>query len=200
MCTKLVFLLCDMAAHITALPTPNLSTSWIQLAAKRSFFHLHVVPGTWIHCWTRLFFSTVVAILDASEPIGVCFDDAVGSKWHHEQDVLLLPQSFVDGPHCFVYDVQEWMKKWRLLWWRDLKCRILILQSWAAVVTLGRPDLGRSRVDRCCPYLSHIRDMVLWDTLKDEATSVCVSPASHQSMALFLWASFKRGIIYPFMS
>ena len=37
MCTNAVFPVCDIAAHIITLPPPNLSTSWIQLLAKRSF-------------------------------------------------------------------------------------------------------------------------------------------------------------------
>ena len=63
------------------------SKPFISTFFKFLFFHLHVTTGTCINRWTRLFSSAIVAILDASEPIGVCFDDGVGSNWHHKQDV-----------------------------------------------------------------------------------------------------------------
>ena len=50
-------------------------------------------------------------------------------------------------------------------------------------------------LEGCCRYLSHRRDMVL----KVVATAVCVSPASNRPMGLFLWASFRPGISYPFI-
>ena len=47
--------------------------------------YLHVVTGTWIRRWTRLFSSAVVAILDASEPIGIYSDDNIGSNWQQNR-------------------------------------------------------------------------------------------------------------------
>jgi hypothetical protein len=53
-----------------------------------------------------------------------------------------------------------------------------------AVVTLGRPDLGRSRVDLFWWYLSQSLKIVLWDTLNILAKAVWDSPASNRPIAL----------------
>ena len=75
-------------------------------------------------------------------------------------------------------------RKWRNRTWR----------SWAGVVTLGRPDRGRSCVEPCCWYLSQRREMLLWETFSTLDTCVRVSPAWNRPIALLRWCSLRRGM------
>jgi hypothetical protein len=64
------------------------------------------------------------------------------------------------------------------------------------VVTLGRSDLGGSRVDPFCWYLSYNLEIVLWDTLKILGTAVWDSTASNRLITMLCWASLRRGATY----
>ena len=178
MCTNAVFPVCDIAAHIITLPPPNLSTSWIQLLAKRSFRRLYTLalpsPRFNRNCDSSLN-QTVLPC---------CCSHTLCVRTHCSRTLRCrrVKTTALTGRLALIPASR---RRLRTVWFEILrypgiatavdaavvnlsrKWRHRIWRSWAGVVTLGRPGHGLSCVGPCCWYLSQRREMLLKSTSND---------------------------------
>ena len=189
------------------LPLPNLSTSRTQLAAKRSLWHLY----TWhLPSWRRS--KNLDSSLNQTR-LQRCWGHT--HHWRRRRRCCCVKMTPRTGRLAWRPASR---RRFRTVW-SDIprtpgnavavevavvvlsrRWRTRMYRSWAAVVTRGLLDLGRSRVDPCCWYRSHSLVIVLGDTLNALATANLPSPACKRPTALFLCASLSRGISFWFCS
>jgi hypothetical protein len=199
MCTNAVFPVCDIAAHIITLPPPNLSTSWIQLLAKCSFRRRYTLALPSPRFNRNRDSSLNQTVLQRCCGHTLC----VRTHWRRVKTTALTGRLAL---------IPALRRRLRTVWSEILRCpgiaaavdvtvvnlsrkwRSRIWRSWAGVVTLGRPNRGRSCVEPCCWYLSQRWEMLLWETFSTLDTCVWVSLACNRPIALLRWSSLRRGV------